>query len=519
MSGPTRNRAFLLVLAVFAASRLSSLDALPVFIDESLHMTWPARLLEPGRLQRHLRDGKTLQIFLLYPVVRAAADVPWASRALSAAIGAAGLWAAWRLGARLYGPSVGLVAALICLVCPFALFYDRMALADIYVSSFSALSLLASLRLIERPGAGRALALGLALSACILSKMTGLVFLVVPLLAFLLLARERRPLLAPLAAAYAVVAVTCGYPAAVFFRHMHFWKYLVGMLARATPAAEDVADAPRRAPHLAVILDNAGRAFDWLRDYWTAPLFLLVLCGAALVLWRLDRKGIFLLCCALTPIVAFGSISRVWFPRYIVCSTVPFAVLAARFGVECLGALRERALRVLPPGGPLRSLAAGLAAAVTLLMALPALRFDLALLTDPTRAPLPWIERSQYVESWSSGYGLQAAAGFLRQEARQEPAGIRVVLDTASERTNQLILRAYLMNQPRLELAELELADAPLARVRGPGGRSAFVAWTPPWQGSWNERPGLLLGAQPVFVGKRPGGQPAVEVFRLPSGG
>lgn len=75
------------MLALFFASRLISLDALPFFIDESLHTTWAPRLLEPGRIQRHLRDGKTLQIVLLHPVVAAAADVPWAARALSAAIG------------------------------------------------------------------------------------------------------------------------------------------------------------------------------------------------------------------------------------------------------------------------------------------------------------------------------------------------------------------------------------------------------------------------------------------------
>jgi hypothetical protein len=57
----------------------------------------------------------------------------------------------------------------------------------------------------------------------------------------------------------------------------------------------------------------------------------------------------------------------------------------------------------------------------------PALRFDLALWTDPARAPLPALDRFQYVTGWPSGYGARDSIAFLRAERACNPAGLLLV--------------------------------------------------------------------------------------------
>ena len=109
-------------------------------------------------------------------------------------------------GRRLWGPRTGFVFGLLYVACPFALFYDRLALTDPPMAAFAALALLLTVRLHEDPRPGLALLLCLALVAAVLTKATALLVVVIPLAGLLLLGplearRVRAFLLAILAAA------------------------------------------------------------------------------------------------------------------------------------------------------------------------------------------------------------------------------------------------------------------------------------------------------------------------------
>jgi 4-amino-4-deoxy-L-arabinose transferase-like glycosyltransferase len=499
------------IVAAFAASRLFHLTLLPVFLDESLHIYWPTRLFEKGRFLRHLADGKSLQIWLLSPVMGFASDPPWTARLFSILAGALCLGSAFALGRRLYGPSVGLVAAALYTASPFALFYDRMALADVFVSGFAALTLLASVRLAEAPSAGRAAVAGLALSGCVLSKMTGAIFVGVPLLAVWWL-RPRMPgAWRALGVTYAVVVALCAFPASYFFSGFQVWSHLFSMVASwlglsAPPAAHGHGHGHGKGDHLSVILENLSTGGGWLWSYWTAPLFLLGAAGIAVALLKRDRGGMLLAFGAVAPFAAFAILSSHWFPRYIVCSVVPFAVLAARFFV----------VGVKAAAGPR---AAWLGPPLLLLLTLPALRFDYQLLTDPLRAPLPEAERFQYVDGWPSGYGSAEAARYLLAEAQRQASGIVVVADRRAERTVLLILRAYVMNAPRLEMRVVDLVDpGTLAALRQEARqRPLYLALTEPLTEEQRlpNRNELLVGADLSLSCRKPSGAPALDVYRL----
>jgi hypothetical protein len=88
------------LLVLFALSRLYHLTLLPVFLDESLHVYWPRRLLEKHRFFYHLLDGKSLQIWLLASVRLAREPTP--GRALAYA--ALAPFAAFALVSRAWFP-------------------------------------------------------------------------------------------------------------------------------------------------------------------------------------------------------------------------------------------------------------------------------------------------------------------------------------------------------------------------------------------------------------------------------
>jgi len=90
---------------------------------------------------------------------------------------------------------------------------------------------------------------------------------------------------------------------------------------------------------------------------------------------------------------------RYWFPRYVLPAIPPLlllvAVAAARIG----------------RGAPW--IVAGILAACWA-------PFDAALVADPARAPLPPVERSQYIYDWPAGYGVAEAASALREAAARD---------------------------------------------------------------------------------------------------
>jgi hypothetical protein len=481
--------AFAALLLVFLAVRTYRLTSLPIFIDESLHLFWSLRTREDPGFERPMRDGKPLQSLVLSLTVPDAEDPLWAGRFTSVLVGAVGLLAAWRIGRRLFDESTGAAAAVLYVACPFTLFYDRMALSDVYLSSFAALALLASIAVARDPRPAKALWLGLALAGCVWSKVPGLLLVPLPVAAVLLLPPRRPGVWRALAIAYAVAALLVAYPA---------WYFLSksGQISKAAGVEEKVEVA-------LLLAANAADAALWLWAYWTWPVLLAGL--GALVLGVARRRGpeLLLAAASLTPVIAFVSLSFYWYPRYILFATVPFLVLAARG----LALLAERLARIA--GRPRAWLLALLAAALV-----PAVRFDAALLEDPVTAPLPRQERFQYVDGFSSGYGCPEAVAWLRGELAAHPGRVTVAAETPGRRTLFLCLRTYFMSEPRVEMRWID-PNEPVGR--GMLLERAAVHPTFVITGSKEEAGNRFepLGAVRLAQWRKPNGMLAGELYRV----
>ena len=485
--------ALALLLVAYVAMRTYHLTRLPIFIDESLHLFWSQRVRDEPGYDRPMRDGKPLQSLVMAFTVAGADDPLWAGRFTSVLVGAVGLWAAWQIGRRLFDEATGLTAAVLYLACPFTLFYDRMALSDVYLSTFAALALLASIAVARDPRPAKGVWLGLALAGCVLSKVPGLMLAPLPLAAAFLLPPRRPGLGRALGIAYAVAAILAAYPA---------WYFLAksGQLSKAAGVEEEV-------EVVQLLADNAEDAVRWLWAYWTWPVTLAGLGGVVLGVLRRRGPELLLAAASLTPIAAFVSLAFYWYPRYVLFATVPFLVLAAR----ALVLLAERAARW--GGRPPVWLAVLVAAALV-----PATRFDAALLADPVTAPLPRLERFQYVDGFSSGYGCPEAVAWLRGELAATPGRITVAAETPGRRTLFLCLRTYFMNEPRAELRWLD-PHSPVGRrmlLDRAAVHPTFVI-----TGSKEEAGTRFdaLGAVRLAQWRKPSGVLAGELYRVGAGG
>ena len=467
----------MLLIAGYLFSRTWHLAGLAMFFDEATHLLWAERLWHSASAAAPVAAGKLLQVALTAVTLRLPLDPLWTGRMTTVAVAGGAAWAAFAIGRRLGGRELGVLAAAFYLCCPFALVYDRMNLADAYASTFAGLTLLMCLRLLDAPGLVTAIGLGLAMAGSELAKATGAIAFSLPLAA-LGLAREGSGIRwRSVLGAYAVGLSLVAAPLALFL----------------TRTGEIAAKAATESDRLALALENARVLVGWLISYWTPLVAFLVVLGAA---WSLLRGGPgdrLLVLAMLLPVGVFAVGARQLYPRYVLSATIPALVLAARGASETGVWLARRT----PPATP------GARWLIAAIAPLPALAACAQIVSEPVRAPLPAIERFQYIEGWPSGYGWREACDLIRRLGRTEAAGVQVVTDE---------------QQPQLAACFLRDSGVTVRRWRAAGrGRIAIPPGAPRVLLVTSSAPAALeaTGAQPMAEFPKPGGASQVRVYRL----
>jgi tetratricopeptide (TPR) repeat protein len=408
---------------LYLGTRLAHLMRLPVFLDEAMHLDWAFRTAGTGQLVGHTDGGRYLPIWIYALVAAGAADPLRAARLCSVAWGlAAALGLAW-LGRLLESPLAGVLAALLYVAAPFTLLYDRMALVDSLLTALVVYALVFGV-LWARTAAWRwASALAVVVGAAGLTKLSGLLLLAVPAaVAFSSRSSRRARLRGQLLGIY---GVSLALLVPLFLDAVGTGRFF----------AENLWVLRSGADGSSFLARNAELAAAWLVAYLTPIGAALISLAAAWSLRHRERADMLLLSVAAGWCLFFVIVGgRYWFPRYVLPAIPPLLLLLAR-----------RATRAGP----------GAAWLTAGLLAVAWVRFDAALIADPVHAPLPPVERSQYIYDWPSGYGLAEVLGLLRQAA--EAAPVTVLRDQSSTPLKEgldLLLRDG--------KARIETVDAPV---------------------------------------------------------
>jgi hypothetical protein len=397
----------LILLALYVTSHLLVIHHFPLFIDEGIHIHM-ARALS-GQPGQGLFDGKwlTIQIFAL--ATRLPLDPLLATRSVAMLFGLATAFACFLIGRELFSLREGVISASTYVILPFTLIYNSLALTDSFQTAFGAYVVLSSI-LVVRAGKLRHVAfLFGALITAILAKLTGVFFLSIPLVAALIPVPGRLRYQALLRIAPAVLGVLA---------------LLVGLWLEGLLFVEGVTGKIQGGSEVfGRLLANTGGAASWLYDLLTPPIAVLTLLALILPLvFERNRADLFLSAVLLLEIVPYVIVAHVWFPRYLLFVTVPVSLLVGRL----LSSVWERI------GNVFVWKATAAIASVLTLVGWPRM-VNWLILTDLPKAPLPEIERVQFVSGWPSGYGLVELAEYLGQRSRQTPGGINVVRLKAPE--------------------------------------------------------------------------------------
>ena len=473
-----------LFVVLYFVTRIGSLDVLPIFLDEAVHLQWAERLFTEGRILRPVGSGRLLAV-AAYGMALPFEDRLWAARLIASGAGAVTLVFTMLLSNRLFGRRACLVAGALYLLSPFALVYDRLALSDGFLSASIAGIMFATWGLVQTPrGRWVLVVMAGSIVLAIVSKVSALVFLLTVPLGVFALAKERKP--ARRSAALALSAgLLCASPMLWFFASN-----------RGEISAQHLVDPSLDGSILlSTLLDMRG----WVLSYFTVPALLLA--AASLILLR-DGRALWLGGSVALPFLLFALFSQPWSARYVLPTLPPFLILISG-GIDALAA------RVKPSRGALVALG------LTGLASLSGISFDRHLLQEPAHAPFPSDDRRQLVTGWPSGYGVLELAARLRREARE--GAVTAYVDTGGTRTVPTSLAVLLGRHPSIRLVEGDLGSAdfrasmtselrtgPVFAILGP--RPAGLDLASQVQGAAVER---------VEVFQRPGGEWAATLFRV----
>lgn len=418
---------FTLTLAIFYfALRLPNLTLQPIFADEAIYIRWAQVIrAEPTLRFLPLSDGKTpLFMWLMIPFFKLFDDPLFAGRLLSVVSGFFTVMAGSIIAGIFFNKRAGLLTALLLVITPFIVFFDRLALVDSMLAAFSLWSLLAGLLLVKYKRIDLAMVLGYLLGGSMLTKTSGVYnIIVLPVIMFTFnwakQGRDKR-LLQMLGLFTLAVVIAFGT-----YNILRLGPGFTNLTSR----NQDYVFSPTKLIETPFdpFIPHARDLFDWSIKFLGLPLSLLVVYSVGFILWKRNRIGIAILGWSVIPLLIEMNFYRTFTARYVLSSIAPLIILAAFVLDHLLKSFKQ--YKIVAP------------ILLISLLAWP-VYFNYYLHTNLEKVPLPKGERRGYLEDWTAGYGFKEIAGFLEEKSKKEfivvgtegsfgtlPDGLQIYLD------------------------------------------------------------------------------------------
>ena len=394
------------IILLFAVTRLYNLLAVPIFTDEAIYIRWTQIFIaDKHQFFISLTDGKQpLFIWLGYPLVRFLHDPLLGLRLVSVIAGLCSLIGIYFLTKELFkNKKTAYVAALVYIIYPFSLVYDKLALYDSLLATFAIWSLYAEVLLVRRRKFGIALLTGGIFAGGMLTKSSSFFFLYLLPFSLLLFDFKEKLWKKNLMkwVAFAVVAVALAVMCYSVLRLSPNYHYIADKNYL-------FVDPPKvwiKHPFLHAS-SNLRFLTEDLISYATWPLLMLSITSFFLDRKFLREKLLLIVWFAapFSALVLLGS-PVFLFPRYILFMTMPLLVLAA-FAIAAI-------YRLIKPKY--------IGVAITAALLLPIAYKDYFILFDFPKAPIAKLDREQLIAGYASGVGIRQITDYLNDKSKAGP--------------------------------------------------------------------------------------------------
>ncbi|MCR4329730.1 MAG: glycosyltransferase family 39 protein [Candidatus Roizmanbacteria bacterium] len=386
----------ILLLSIFITTRVINLTKLPIFTDEAIYIHW-AKLAwkDAGWRFVSLTDGRQpLQTWATIPLLKLFEDPLFAGRMFGVVSGIFSFAGFFTLIALLFGKRYAYISALLYIFNPYFLFYERMALVDALVNGFFIWFLIGGIVIWKYRRLDTALVFGLIAGMALLSKSTIRVFF--PLL-FLLpfFMYEKKDFKTRALTYYTLMAIVIAL-SLVLYNIQRLSPFMQFIEQKNTTF---ILSIPQFLSHpLNPLLHNL-RIIPLYALSESALLGPIVGMVGLLLLYK-KRPGLVLLLFTsfFIPFLTIACLAMVIFPRYLIFLTIPFFT-----GLIYLAGQKKIGIYII------------------IAFLLSTAYMNWAILFSPSKIPFPPIDRGQYIEGYTAGYGINdMVARFKKQSAKED---------------------------------------------------------------------------------------------------
>ena len=386
--------ALTVVLLIGLGLRVCSLTLLPIFADEAIYIRWAQVMRAESTLRfLPLSDGKQpLFMWLMIPFLKLIQDPLVAGRFLSVLTGIGTILGVFVASYLLFkSKKVALIASFVYSLIPFAVFFDKMALADSMLTMFGVWILAIGIVLVRTLRFDVAMILGFVLGGALLTKSPALYFsLLLPTL--VLFIQKKRDiwkyfilLIPTYLIGYGIFNILRLGPNfhMLALRNLDYVYPLSHILSSPLDPFKPFVD---RSKEFYWIMGGGSLMIMWLVSY--------------LVNFKSKLKELFVLTVwFLGPILISSEFSKTMTARYVLFS-LPFYVIIA----SAIFLINTKKLKIIQ-------------FLLISIFVVWSLAFNYKLLSNPETANLPRSERSGYLEEWTAGQGIREISDYLKSQS------------------------------------------------------------------------------------------------------
>lgn len=392
-----------IIIVVYFLSRFLSIANFPIFTDEAIYIRW-AQIAKNDAAWRFisLTDGKQpLYIWLAIIVMKIVKEPLIAGRIVSVFSGLGsiiGLFVLGKLLLKRWG--IGLIAAFLYVISPYAYVYDRIALMDGTLTALMIWTFIFSVLLVKTLRLDIALILGGLIGFASLTKTSGFIALYL-LPAFLILltgnkTEFKKSLTKFLSLTFVILLVS-----QMFYSVLRLSPYFHIIAQKDKTFIYGFSEWLKHP--LLNLLGNYRGLLDWALTYLTIFWVISVLLS---FFWRkeLIREKLLLISWFFVPLSGLALFGRVIYPRFIFFMTVPLFLLVAYFFIKILDLKKI-----------------WLSLTLFIILIFKPILIDYSLITEPVKAQIPISDLHQYYTDWPSGWGIKEAVLFFEKESKNGP--------------------------------------------------------------------------------------------------
>ncbi|QQG44566.1 MAG: glycosyltransferase family 39 protein [Candidatus Roizmanbacteria bacterium] len=421
------------LIILYLATRLINLDKFPIFSDEGIYIRW-AKVAWHDASWRFisLTDGKQpLQTWATIPFLKLFPDnALFGARLFAVTTGFFALTGIFSLLAYLFGKKAAFLGAFFYIFTPFFLFYDRLALIDSGVNAFFIWILFLSIIFAKMRRIDVAFLFGLLGGLALLSKSSVRIFIGLAGLAPVLFLEKNIERFTKHLGNFIFLYIMASLLAIVIYniqRLSPFFHYVSQKNTTFVMTFDEFFQNP-----FAVFFSNIKLIPLYIS--WEMGFFLSVfgIVGLFILYKRDKRLFVYFILWLVIPFFIVSFLSKVLFPRYIIFFGSLLLISSVYFFTHIKN---KKIFNFLILG-----------------FVLSAFYYNYAILFKPQYLPFPPIDRGQYIEGWTAGWGMKEIIDFAREKSKEKPVVIVAegnfglaadVLDVFLKKDDRIYIRGY----------------------------------------------------------------------------